>query len=268
MYKEGHRSDLRSRRRKRRVVIAVCVVVVLVAVVAGVVALSYVPFLKITSVVVVGSQSVASSSITEFVESQLAGSYSTLLSKHNAFLYPKKDIEDGLLLRYPGLASAVVYAGDFHTLTVTVVERDPKALWCGSVPTQDTVCYLVDASAVVYPAPADYLGNAYTRYFGVVSTTTPKIFITPQKFQTLISLVDAIDTHLHGDRIASAYVDGHSDVHAVFESGFTLLFVLEAGDVFERFVLALSAEPFVTHGLGDFEYLDLRFGDKLYYKLK
>ena len=32
--------------------------------------------------------------------------------------------------------------------------------------------------------------------------------------------------------------------------------------------LALEAEPFKGHALSDFEYLDLRFGDRLYYKLK
>jgi len=41
-----------------------------------------------------------------------------------------------------------------------------------------------------------------------------------------------------------------------------------AGDTFERFSLALGAGPFLEHPLSDFAYLDLRFGDKLYYKLK
>jgi len=40
------------------------------------------------------------------------------------------------------------------------------------------------------------------------------------------------------------------------------------GDVYERFVLALTAEPFEGRSTGDFEYLDLRFGDRLYYKLR
>ena len=42
----------------------------------------------------------------------------------------------------------------------------------------------------------------------------------------------------------------------------------DGGDVFDRFSLALQSDLFKKHALSDFDYLDLRFGDKLYYKLK
>ena len=66
------------------------------------------------------------------------------------------------------------------------------------------------------------------------------------------------------------FVDSNGDVHIMFASGFTLLFPISAdgGDVYQRFTLALQSDPFTSHKLSDFEYLDLRFGDKLYYKLK
>ena len=55
-----------------------------------------------------------------------------------------------------------------------------------------------------------------------------------------------------------------------FADNFTLIFTLvdQGGDVFERLTLALTSGPMAAHKLGDFQYLDLRFGDKLYYKLK
>ena len=68
----------------------------------------------------------------------------------------------------------------------------------------------------------------------------------------------------------SISVDAVGDVRVMFTNGFTLIFALsdDSGDLFERFSLALSSGPFVAHTLSDFAYLDLRFGDKLYYKLK
>jgi hypothetical protein len=59
-------------------------------------------------------------------------------------------------------------------------------------------------------------------------------------------------------------------VRVSFINGFALLFSLDSAgaDVYQRFVLALGADAFQGHTLGDFEYLDLRFGDKLYYKLR
>jgi len=62
----------------------------------------------------------------------------------------------------------------------------------------------------------------------------------------------------------------NKDVSVRFANSFTLRFALSdaGGDIFERFSLALTSEPMKAHKLSDFQYLDLRFGDKLYYKLK
>jgi hypothetical protein len=42
----------------------------------------------------------------------------------------------------------------------------------------------------------------------------------------------------------------------------------DAGAVYQHFTLALTADIFKAHKLSDFHYLDLRFGNKLYYKLR
>ena len=74
---------------------------------------------------------------------------------------------------------------------------------------------------------------------------------------------------MQGQVVVSVVVDEHHDVYVRFENNFTLMFNLRdnSGDVYERFVLAQTAEPFKNHNLSDFEYLDLRFGDRLYYKV-
>ena len=50
-----------------------------------------------------------------------------------------------------------------------------------------------------------------------------------------------------------------------FVNGFVLKFALndQAGDIFERFSLALDSAPFGAHQLSEFEYLDLRFGGQV-----
>jgi hypothetical protein len=65
------------------------------------------------------------------------------------------------------------------------------------------------------------------------------------------------------------YVDENYDVYAFASNGFELIYPLsEASNVYTKFQLAMQADVFSKHPLSDFEYLDLRFGDKLYYKLK
>ena len=97
----------------------------------------------------------------------------------------------------------------------------------------------------------------------------PWQYLTPSTFRSLAALVAAV-AKKSNEPVQTVSVDDNKDVHMTFANGFVLLVSLndDTGDTFERFSLALGAAPFTQHTLGDFQYLDLRFGDKLYYKLK
>ena len=98
----------------------------------------------------------------------------------------------------------------------------------------------------------------------------PEQYLAPGAFNSLSALIDAIAQNQPQDVITSVEVDSSNDVHVGFASGFMLLFPLSAdgGDVYNRFILALQSDVFAGRTIADFEYLDLRFGNKLYYKLK
>jgi len=229
------------------------------------VGLTYVPALQISAVQVEGAQTVSSSTVEAFVRERLLGSYGYILPRRNIFLYPKRSIVRALSAAYPQFTSVDVHAVDFHTIAVAIVEREPRALWCADR------CYLMDENGVVYAEAPVFSAPVYTTYQG---TTTgdrlPKQFLAPGEFLPLSALVDAIAQKIPDERLQEVEVDAQSDVQMHFVGGFIVRFALrdEGGDVFERFVLALSSAPFKDKPLSKFEYLDLRFGDKLYYKEK
>ena len=263
-------SRVRAKRRKRRNGLIIISIVVLLLIVGGLVWLSHAPFLRITSITISGEQTVPASAVQSFVQDEIAGSYMHLFAKSNIFLYPKSQLEAALPAAMPVVASVSVQAVDFHTLGVTIVERQPKALWCGTVvDASSTSCLLLDQNGVAY-APADITTSTYKRYYGVLVGNTPQQYLTPEEFTSLAALVDAIAQNQSQETITSVFVDSNNDVHMSFASGFTLLFALSqgGGDVYQRFELALQSDAFVGHTIADFTYLDLRFGNRLYYKLK
>jgi hypothetical protein len=266
-------SRVRSRRRKRFVIFISIVFGCLLLIFAGLVWLSHASFLRITTITVSGEQTISEASVQAVVQNQLAGSYGYLFARDNIFLYPKGRIEAALPAAMTVIASVEVHAVNFHTIAVSIVERQPKALWCGeSTDASSSSCLLLDQNGVAYD-PADPLAqtSTYKRYFGVLSaSSTPAQYLTPSSFSSLSALVDTLAQSQPQDSIASVFVDPNNDVHVTFGSGFTLLFALSAdgGDVYSPFMLALQSDPFTGHTIGDFEYLDLRFGDRLYYKLK
>lgn len=230
------------------------------------VAASHIPALLIDTVTVVGAESVASSTVRANINELLRGFYIHALPKRNIFLYPQERIEESLMRAYPAFASVDAYAVDFSTIAINIVERNPRALWC-----QEGKCFFMDENGMVYADSPIFSEPIYISYSGAAEgRSLPKQYLTPTQFQSLAALVDAIAQRLPEEQVKGVHVDAAGDVRIFFESGFILLFALrdEGGDIFERFTLALTAEPLTTHTLPSFEYLDLRFGDKLYYKLK
>ena len=259
-------SRLRLRKRRRLVRIGLLLLALLVLLFGGLVGIAHLSALRVSTVSVAGAQTLSSSTIEAFVRERLAGAYGYVFPKDNIFLYPKRPITAALMAAYPSLASADVHASDFHSIAVNVVERAPRALWC-----EENHCFFMDENGVVYGEAPTFSEPVYTVYRGVLTgNTLPKQFLSPAEFQGLSALVDAIAQKLPGERIDRVAVDANKDVRISFASGFELLFALgdQGGDVFERLTLALTAEPLTKHKLSEFEYLDLRFGDKLYYKLK
>lgn len=264
------KSTLRKKRKKQLVFKVVCVTLCVIVIFFVFVGLSWLPYVNITTTEIVGSRTVSVDSVQQVVESKLAGSYWHLFSKRNIFIYPKQALDADLLHSYPMFKEVAVHTVSTRTLGVAVVERQPVALWCGIVVSSTTSCDLLDQEGVVYAPAVVYSGDAYVKYFGRLSSSTlPQSYLAQDDFHRLLSLVDAV-----GKKISMApqtiSVNEAGDVQIVFTGDFSLLITLDAegDDVLNRLSLALVADPFSTTQLSAFQYLDLRFGKKMYYKQK
>ena len=270
-------SKLKRKRRIKRTRLAILLGVALLFLTGIIIGLSWVPYIRISSFDISGAQTVSTSTLEQFAQGKIAGRIMLVFPKNNIFLYPKKEIRSELLAQYPALREADVHAENFETVKIAVSERKPAALWCGAVPEVSGNCKLMDATGNVYAPDILHDAQQFVRYSveatstkGYTSQVKPLQFATPQDFAALVALVASLDDNQKDTTIDSVDIDANDDVHANFSNGFTLIFALkDAGkDVFERFALALASQPFLNKTTNDFAYLDLRFGDKLYYKEK
>lgn len=258
-------SRLKARKRRRRVRLGIVLAVFVLLVFGVLVGLSYAPFLRVTAVAVSGAQTADPAAIQKIAAEHMAGAYGYVFAKNNIFLYPKAAIAAALMAQYPQFKSVEVSAKDFHTVAVAVDERQPAARWCG------TTCFVMDEDGVVYAADQGAATSSpWVSYSGGAEGKLPWQYLPAEQFKALFALVGALSQTEPGNPVVQVAVDSNNDVRAYFKNNFVLMFSLndESGDIFERFTLALKSAPFAGKTLGDFEYLDLRFGDKLYYKLK
>lgn len=260
-------SRLRARRKRQRFLIIGLSFFLLLLLCGGVVGLSWLPFMRIHNVDVSGAQAISPQAIQQVVRESIAGGYGHLFAKSNIFLYPKETIATNIQKAFPTIKSLTVRSEDFQTLAVAVVERQPVALWCGDNAEASSTCSFLDDDGFAYAPAAEYSGDVYQKYYGAL---VGGHLLTSEQFHSLVALVASIQKVPDIGAVDSVVVDSGADVHLTFISGFTLLFgAADAGaSVLQRFTLVRGAAPFANTPLGHFEYLDLRFGDKVYYKVK
>lgn len=270
-------SKIRRRKRVQRTRLSILILVIFFVLLAGVVGATWIPNIRIHNVALEGVKTANPEELEKVVQEKISKRYIFVIPANNIFLYPKKEIVKELLAQFPILKSASVRASNFESIVVEVTEREPVALWCGASLTIESPCALIDDSGLSFSLAANFSGDAYFAYYGAATTTAgfksayaPKQFLNPDDFHKLSTLVTALASSQPKTRISRIVVDENNDVKVSFENGFSVIFALKdaGGDVFERYSLALAAEPFTNRPINNFEYLDLRFGDKLYYHLR
>ena len=267
---------LRARRRRTRVLIALGILVLCGAVVYGVSWVSYLPQFNISGVSVVGASGMKVEPIKRLVEVVLDDGSYRILSRRNIFLYPRAELEKTIASLPPVKSVRVTRPSVFATdIIITIEERPAFARWCTGIQGED--CYLMDEGGFIY-APMGWAGTAtsstqYTfagglpaRDGGATSTYPIGNSFVQAHLPGLLSLLTFLGQA--GFTPLGAQVDGQ-DILIQLQEGFLLKasFGADANTLVKNLELVLSSD--VLKGkTEELEYVDLRFGNRVYYKLK
>lgn len=265
---------LRVRRRRRRRLLIALVVLAIVAVIGGVIYLLQAPFLRIQSVTVVGADPQSTAEIRAFVMGELSGFNNRIVPRNHVLEYSGRDMDQKILSAFPRLSSASSRLQSLTALSVTVSERLLKALWCGTTPAEPATCLSLDQSGAAFAPAEESSTDAFVTYYGALdASTTPPQLLPPAQFRALGMLIGAFQGEAGSGPATRATIDAEGNVSVEFQNGFSLKFTMadvvkRANILVTRLTIARSSAPFQARKLSEFEYLDLRFGDSLYYKLK
>ena len=268
-------SKLGARRRRRRIFLAVAVPLLILSLFGGLVALSRWSGITISTIEVEGASAVPEEELIASTEGALRGNYLWLFPKGNIFLYPRRVAEQALRREFPTLRSADLSFVNLHTLLLSVEERKLYALWCGmdapgaaSVHTAADQCLFLDEEGFLFPPEADFTGAVYLRYYGGGNSTLGAPILPPEEFKQLLAFVRELPA-LSLAPVSVALLP-EKDVEVHLESGSALLLSRNAdyAVTLDNLRSALSSDAFKEQPVHTLEYLDLRFGDRVFFKFK
>ena len=268
---------LRAKRRRVRAAFVLGVLLLVAAIGYGVSWVSYLPQFNISSVRVVGARGMSEELISRTIDIVLDDGAYRVLSRRNVLLYPRKEIEQKIVDSFPPVKSAHISRDSLFAtdMLITIEEREPFARWCTGM--YQGECHLMDAGGYIY-APMGWAGAG--------TSSTQYIFAggLPARED------NATSTHPIGESFVQAHLPGllsllkflgqagftplgadvdKQDILVPLKEGFILKasFGADAGTLVKNLQLILSSDV-LKEKREALEYVDLRFGNRVYYKLK
>ncbi len=258
--------QLKTRRRKLRALALAGLVLVIGACAYAIHWASYLPEYQVRTILVSGESGIRPELVEAFVGTQLDTGTRPFLSPRNVLVLNGARLSRAIAGFLPRVASATVTKDSMlaTAIQVTLHEREPYARWCA---TADD-CYAMDASGYVFEHAPHPLAASTTLVFSAgMATDTPPIgqSFAAGRMGTIRTLLDAL-VHA-GFAPPGLSVDG--DDAAIPLGGFSVRTTLDQdpGDIVRNLQLVLGSDALAGKE-GELDYIDLRFGNRVYFKLK
>ncbi len=219
------------------------------------------PSLTIQNITVSGGQTISHDLVHTLANSELEGEYMRLIPKRFSLLYPEQKIVDSVS-QIERIKNIRVNKNSLIALHVAFDEYVPDSLWCGS---NAENCVFVDAGGYAFAEAPSLTGGSFLRLgkLGVKPVSNTQAFDIDQ-YNQLKTIVDLLENN--GWFIELAEVDVAGDAYLTLTEGGELKIAL--GDTPEQIVenlfTVLAAPEFREISPGNFEYIDLRFGNKVF----
>lgn len=248
----------------RRVVWSVVGVFFISSLITGVWYVTRIQFFTIDSVVVQGGETIAHDHVREIVEHELDGTYFLLVPHRFSYTYPQQRIIDAVS-RVPRIFNVSVTESNRKSLVVAFDEYVPHALWCA---TRETTapCYFLTLGGYAFAEAPSLRGGSLIRHIreGDETLSTRTAFD-----ESVLAAVHGFIMRMQEElslRVTDVFYTKVGDIE-FFVNGGGIIRITQTQDFvtsFENLVTLLHSEEFEHIEPGNFQYIDLRFGNKVF----
>lgn len=231
--------------------------------------------LNINNIQISGNKVIETKMIEDLVKEKITGNYLWIFPKTNFLFYPKREIKTELANKFKRLKDISLNIQNLQTLNVSLDERTALYTYCGLAPAElddkNQKCYFMDENGYIFDEAPYFSGEVYLKFYGIADS----YFFQPN-FTKLISFKETLEKI--GIKPVVFFVEDTGDIKVFLSSATSQLgpFInLKANANFDEIVgnlqSVLTTEPLQTEFKTKYSsllYIDLRFGNKVYYKFK
>lgn len=245
----------------KQIAIGVAIFTLLALIITGIWYGSRVPAFTINSVTVTGGETIPHQEVEQVVRQQLVGTYLRLVPRAFTFTYPHESILTALT-NIERIKEVTVERTSATELSVTFTEYVAEALWCEDMTDN---CVFLDESGYAFATTPQLDGGAFIRFGTPGRSPEVGVEITAlNNYETAKQLSVMLDQK--GWYVERIDIDAAADAYFILTEGSELkVSLLEPAErTIENLETVLASEKFAELVPGNFKYIDLRFGNKVF----
>ncbi len=261
--KQRRQWDPRTRAILRQVIIGLGILTVIGLLITAVWYGTRVQFLTIVSVTVEGGETINHESVKKAVEEVLAGDYIGLVPRRFAWTYPDEEILKRVV-DIPRVKDPVLERVSGTELHLSFSEYIPHALWCQGRGSEE--CYFIDEGGYAFTRAPKLEGGTFPRFHTIGHEAKERTNMIPtDDLRAIETLREALSYEL-GLPIAFVETDMVRDVFLGVAGGGEIKATLRMSyeETVSNLKSILASKEFSDIKPGSFQYIDLRFGNKVF----
>lgn len=245
----------------RQIGMGVVVISVVTLLLMGVWYGTRVPSLTITDVEATGGETINHGEVERSVQSVLDGEYLGFIPRRFAWFYPKQEVLNKVL-EFERLHNVVIVRESGTKLRISYDEYVPHALWCQP---EAEACIFLDVSGYAFAHAPKLSGGTFLRFITSGREAVIGDVVAEKKpYENIQEIVQLLAER--GWYVSYIEIDQVGDVFLKVVGGGELKVSVEEvpEKTVENLFVVLSSEKFQHIKPGNFKYIDLRFGDKVF----
>ena len=272
MARKDFLASSRKLRRKRLILKAIVVGVIFTAIFAGIVAFFRIPYLQVDKIEISGNNLINSDDLIKKIKTNLEGKYFGLFPKANIFLIPKDKILAELTEEFKRIKKISLDKKYFGVIAVKIEERSNAVLFC-----EKEDCAYVDENGFVFEKAPYFSGAVFLKIIEqrnsdsggnakAIDKYLGTSLIAENEFKKILEFAGLINKI--GGGVSEVILKKENIYEFYTQEGWKIILndKNEPQSAYLNLITALDSN--IKDKRPKLDYIDLRLGNKIYFKYK
>lgn len=283
---------LKQKKRRLRKFKSIAIAVLFVLLLGGATYVSHHPGLRIQQIVVSDLTYTDRAAVELLIKEELDGRYLGIFAKSNSLFFPRGSIKRRISESFPAVKSVKTDFRGRQVIAVQVTEHSPVATWCDTpvtpasvlnhVPEKEVVpalpqipqdrsgtrCFAVNEQGMIFAPIAAPVGGMVTLYGKLTADPIRQQYTTKEELQTLLDFTRLVRRL---EIVVTEVWTTTGEAYAFVTEPGAHLYVSSrdaAVDVFTNLETVIARDAINKAQFANIAYIDLRFGNRVFYKLR